>query len=348
MGLTARSIEAKIKRNSIMAFRRGVPAPNLAPRMGAEDLREKGGVTYRELRTRSLLNRCDSPRMPFAWTVNPYRGCAMGCRYCYAAYTHEFMGIETPEAFHSLIYVKTGGEEETARRLASVVKRGDRIAVGAATDPYQPAEAEARVTRRFLEIVARYRNVHIGIITKGALVLRDLELLQKIQRRSVLSVHVSLCTPHADLARKLDPWAPPPDVRIEVLRRLREGGVDARLALAPILPGLTDDAPSLDLLLGRARAAGVERMFWNVLFLRSPTREKFLRWLKVEFPRYHEAYERAYATRVYLGGTYREKIDALVERLKQEHGFANGRDERPPGTGVQITLFAGLAKPGGH
>src|SRR5713226_4257 len=175
----------------------GVPAPNLAARMGVDDLREQGGVTYRELRSRSLLNKCDSPRMPFTWTVNPYRGCAMGCRYCYATYTHEFMGITTPEAFHSLVYVKTGAEVETARRLARAVKAGERIALGTATDPYQPAEAQSRVTRRFLELVAQHRNVRLGIVTKGALVLRDLELLQKIHARSDLGIHLSLITPHA-------------------------------------------------------------------------------------------------------------------------------------------------------
>src|SRR5688500_7602697 len=107
-----------------MAFHPGVPAPNLAARMGPDTLRERGGVEYRELKARSLLNRCDSPKMPFTWTVNPYRGCAMGCRYCYAAYTHEFMGITTPETFHSLVFVKTGGQEETARCLSLVVMRG--------------------------------------------------------------------------------------------------------------------------------------------------------------------------------------------------------------------------------
>src|SRR5574341_1961009 len=122
--------------------------------MGQEVVRRRGGVAYRRLETRSLLNRCLSRRMPFEWTVNPYRGCAMGCRYCYAAYTHEFMGIATPESFHSLVYVKTGGEE-TERVLAAAVRAGERIALGTATDPYQPAEAERRVTRRFLECVVR-------------------------------------------------------------------------------------------------------------------------------------------------------------------------------------------------
>jgi DNA repair photolyase len=322
-----------------MPIKPGVPAPSLASRMGTEDLRERGGVTYRELRSRSLLNKCDSPRMPFTWTVNPYRGCAMGCRYCYAAYTHEFMGITTPETFHSLVYVKTGFEEETARRLARVVRRGERIALGSATDPYQPGEAQARVTRRFLEMVAGHRNLRLGIVTKGALILRDLDLLQKIHARSRLSIHVSLVTPHADLARRLDPWAPPPEVRLEIMRRLVEGGLVTWLGLAPVLPAITDDEPSLDLLLGQVAAAGVRHLFTNVLFLRSPTKEKFLRWLAAEFPAYLESYTRAYGERVYLRGRYRERIDARVRALKAKHGFLDVERDTDFAEPEQIPLF---------
>src|SRR5262245_19130486 len=173
-------------------MRPGVPSPTLAPLMGQELVLGRGGVRYKSLETRSLVGRCLSRRMPFEWTVNPYRGCAMGCRYCYAAYTHEFMGIAAPEQFHSLVYVKSGGERETARRLHAAVKRGERIALGTATDPYQPIEAQARVTRRFLELVAQYRDVSLGILTKGALILRDLDLLRRIAGRSRLSVCVSL------------------------------------------------------------------------------------------------------------------------------------------------------------
>lgn len=321
-------------------IRPGVPAPNLAPLMGQEDLREKGGVTYRELAARSLLNKCDSPRMPFAYTVNPYRGCAMGCRYCYATYTHEFMGITTPEDFHSLVYVKVGAEEETARRLAAVVRRRERIALGTATDPYQPGEAESRVTRRFLELVATHRRVRLGITTKGALVLRDLDLLQRINERSELAVHVSLMSPHADLLRRLEPLAPPPEVRMEMMRRLTGAGVETWLGLAPILPAITDAEADLDLLLGQVRAAGVRRVFSNVLFLRSPTREKYLRWLEAEFPRYLEAYRHAYAGRVYLGGPYRQRIRDRVERLEKKHGFETPRpDENVARPARQLLLF---------
>jgi DNA repair photolyase len=307
--------------------------------MGTEDLRERGGVTYRELRTRSLIGKCTSPRMPFTWTVNPYRGCAMGCRYCYAAYTHEFMGITTPETFHSLVYVKTGGEEETARRLALAVRRGERIALGTATDPYQPGEAQSRVTRGFLEMVARHRNARLGIVTKGALILRDLDLLRRIHERSRLSVHVSLITPDAALARKLDPWAPPPDVRIEVMRQLVEAGVVTWLGLAPVLPAITDDEPSLDRLLGLVAGAGVRHMFSNVLFLRSPTKEKFLRWLAVEFPAYLEAYTRAYGERVYFEGRYRRTIDERVRALKRKHDFLDAERDRDFEEPEQMPLF---------
>ena len=321
--------------------RPGVPAPNLAPRMGQEDLRVKGGVTYRELRARSLLNKCDSPRMPFTWTVNPYRGCAIGCRYCYATYTHEFMGIATPEEFHSLVYVKVGAEEETARKLAAVVRRRERIALGTATDPYQPGEADSRVTRRFLEQVAQHRRARLGITTKGALVLRDVDLLRRINARSELSVHVSLTSPRADLLRKLEPWAPPPEVRLEMMRRLSEAGIETWLALAPIVPALTDGEADLDRLLCQVRQTGVRHLFTNVLFLRSPTREKYLRWLEAEFPRYLEAYRKAYEGRVYLAGPYRRRIRELVDRLKAKHGFETAAvdEEEEPRPARQLLLF---------
>src|SRR5262249_49102764 len=151
---------------------------------------------------------------------NPYRGCAMGCRYCYAAYTHEFMGITTPESFHSTVFVKRGGLEETARRLAGIVRRGEEIALGAATDPYQPGEVQERVTRAFLELVTQHRGVRLGITTKGAVILRDVELLRRIHERSQLTIQVSLISPHAELLRRLEPLAPPPEVRLEVMQRL--------------------------------------------------------------------------------------------------------------------------------
>jgi DNA repair photolyase len=306
--------------------------------MGRDVVRERGGVRYLELQTRSLVNRCTSPRMPFRWTVNPYRGCAMGCQYCYATYTHEFMGITTPEEFHSTVYVKVGGADETGRALASAVRRGELLALGTATDPYQPGETEWGVTRRFLELVVQHRGVRLGITTKGAGILRDLDLLRRIHDRSSLAIHVSLISADAALLRRLEPWAPPPEVRLEVLRRLAEAGLDVWISLAPILPGITDDEPGIDRLLGLAREGGVSNLFYNILFLRSPTKEKYLRFLEKEFPRLVPAYRHAYDVNVYLRGSYRRRIDALVRRLIDKHGFQteHWRDRGPV---RQLTLW---------
>jgi DNA repair photolyase len=324
-------------------IRPGVPAPNLAPRLGREVVRERSGVEYRELRARSLVNRCDSPRVPFEWTVNPYRGCAMGCRYCYAAYTHEYLGHEAAGSFHSAIYAKSFAPDETLRALAASARRGERIALGTATDPYQPGESELRVTRRFLECAVQVRGLRLGITTKGAIILRDLDLLTRIHRRARLSVQVSLNSLDAELLRRIEPWAPPPDVRIEVLRRLAEAGLRVGLSLSPILPGITDQEEKLDALIGRAAAVGVRRMWGSLLFLRSPTREKYFDFLAREFPRYLEAYRRAYAGTSYLSGPYRERIEAMVRRLREKHGVSrddaaeSGAYARSP---EQLGLFA--------
>jgi DNA repair photolyase len=324
-------------------IRPGVPAPNLAPRLGREVVRERSGVEYRELRARSLVNRCDSPRVPFEWTVNPYRGCAMGCRYCYAAYTHEYLGHEAAGSFHSTIYAKSFAPDETLRALTASARRGERIALGTATDPYQPGESELRVTRRFLECAVQVRGLRLGITTKGAIILRDLDLLTRIHGRARLSIQVSLNSLDAELLRRIEPWAPPPDVRIEVLRRLAEAGLRVGLSLSPIRPGITDQEQKLDALIGRAAAVGVRRMWGSLLFLRSPTREKYFDFLAREFPRYLEAYRRAYAGTSYLSGPYRERIEAMVRRLREKHGVSrddaaeSGAYARSP---EQLGLFA--------
>jgi DNA repair photolyase len=302
-------------------IRPGVPAPSLAPRLRLEAFRRRGDVSYRVLETRSLLNRCNSRRMAFEWTVNPYRGCAMGCRYCYAAYTHEFLGMQDAGSFHESVWVKRGGWDETARRMAAAVRRGERIALGTATDPYQPGEAEERVTRRFLELAVQHRGLRLSLVTKGAIVLRDLDLLARIHERGSLCMSVSLTSLDAALLRRLEPWAPPPLVRLEVLRRLAAAGLDAGLALTPVLPGLTDSEGSIAAVLAAVAELGVGRFTSGLLFLRSPTRERFLAFLDREFPRLAPAYRSAYAGRVYLGGRYARRLRDRVDRLAARHGL---------------------------
>jgi DNA repair photolyase len=313
-------------------IRPGVPAPAFVSRLGLDVERRDCGVEYRSLAARSIVGRCTSPNVPFDWTVNPYRGCAMGCRYCYAAYTHGFLGRDGSSEFHSTVYVKQGGEEETLRRLVRAARRGELVALGTATDPYQPGESSSHATRRFLELAASVRGVRLAITTKGSLVLRDLDLLSRVHERSSLRISMSIISPDAALLRRIEPWAPPPSVRLEVLRRLARRGLDAALAVAPILPGLTDSAADLEELVARAAGAGVRRLSGRVLFLRSPTRESYLAWLAREFPRLRPAYERAYARGSHVRGGYPAQVLGTLERLRERYGLAPIREpgESPP------------------
>src|SRR5947208_5673122 len=171
-----------------------------------EALREGHNVEYFTLPARSLLNRCTAERMPFTWTINPYRGCEFACKYCYARYTHEFMEMRDGVDFEQKIYVKQHAADLLQQELRRV-KPGEEIAIGTATDPYQPAERRYEVTRAILEEFARHEGLELGIVTKSNLVLRDIELLQQISRKNDISVHVTITTLNVDLARILEPRA---------------------------------------------------------------------------------------------------------------------------------------------
>src|SRR5438445_2839489 len=180
-----------------------------------ESLREGHEVEYFTLPVRSILNRCVSKReMPFTWTVNPYRGCEFACKYCYARYTHEFMEMRDGVDFEQKIYVKQHAANLLRQELRRV-KPGEEIAVGTATDPYQPAERRFEVTRTILEELVRHQGLQLGLITKGNLILRDLELLKEIGRNNRLFVNLTITTLDVELARILEPRAPRPDLRME-------------------------------------------------------------------------------------------------------------------------------------
>src|SRR5271166_625956 len=184
-----------------------------------ESLREGYNVEYFTIESKSLLNRCVSGRaMPFQWTINPYRGCEFACKYCFARYTHEFMEMR-PEDFEDKIYAKSGAAHLLRQELGRI-DRADHIAIGTATDPYQPAERRYRRTRAILEVFARERGRHVGITTKSDLVVRDLDLLREIARANVLAVHFTITTLDEKLARLLEPLAPLPELRLAAARKL--------------------------------------------------------------------------------------------------------------------------------
>src|SRR6202162_4423019 len=190
-----------------------------------ESLREGHDVEYFTLPAKSLLNRCVSNRnLPFTWTINPYRGCEFACKYCYARYTHEFMAMRDGVEFEQKIYVKQHTADLLRRELHRV-KPGEPIALGTATDPYQPAERRYEVTRGILEEFVRHGGLELGIVTKSNLIVRDLDLLREVSRNNVLSVHITVTTLHVELARILEPRAPRPDLRMEAVRAISEAGI---------------------------------------------------------------------------------------------------------------------------
>ena len=191
-----------------------------------ESLREGHNVEYFTLPARSLLNRCVSHRrLPFTWTINPYRGCEFACKYCYARYTHEFMEMHDGAEFEQKIYVKQH-TAELLRHSLRRVKAGEAIALGTATDPYQPAEHRYEVTREILQEFARHRGFELGIVTKSDFIVRDLDLLRDVARHNTLSIHITVTTMNVGLARILEPRAPRPDLRIAAVRELSQAGIN--------------------------------------------------------------------------------------------------------------------------
>src|SRR5882724_6006015 len=188
----------------------GVPSPGMAERLGIT-IDERRGVEYRELKSKDLLNRFNGRPMPFGWTVNPYRGCEMACRYCFARYTHDFLGLNDPRAFERTIYVKDADRSRLIAELHRARRSGQSVAIGTATDPYQPAEGRFEVTRRVLEAARAVPGLHLSITTKSTLVSRDAALLRQIGAASDVTVNLSITTVDAALARQLEPRAPRPD-----------------------------------------------------------------------------------------------------------------------------------------
>jgi DNA repair photolyase len=287
-----------------------------------ESIREGHKVEYFTLPTRSLLNRVVSNRnLPFTWAINPYRGCEFACKYCYARYTHEFMEM-TDEDFEHKIFVKQHAADLLRHELKKV-KRAEPIAIGTATDPYQPAERRYEVTRAILEEFVRHRGFEIGIVTKSNLVVRDTELLREIGCHNRLFVSVTITTVNVELARILEPRAPRPDLRLEAVRQLNLAGVAAGINCAPVLPGITDGAKDLDALVGAAAAAGAKSIFAMPLFLKPCSAAVFLPFLEKEFPQLVQSYRERYAERAFLPPAYGKRLSELMSRLRARHGIRN-------------------------
>jgi DNA repair photolyase len=298
----------------------------------SELLEAKRAVQYFEIPSRSILNRT-KPNMPFRWTINPYRGCEFGCKYCCARYTHEFMEM-APEDFEDRIYAKSAAAHLLRQELRGI-DRKDSIAIGTATDPYQPAERRFGRTRSILEVFARERGWHIGLITKSDLVVRDLDLLREIASANVLGVSLTITTLDEKLARLLEPRAPRPALRLEAVRRLAGAGLCVGVMPNPIMPGITDSERHLDGLAKAARGAGALSFGGGPLFLMPSAQKIFFPFLEREFPRLAARYRELYAKSAYLGHEYKDALRARVQRIRDRYGLASGHIEYRPEVWVE-------------
>jgi DNA repair photolyase len=285
-----------------------------------EHVRQGHEVEYFTLPVRSLLNRCTGTRMPFTWTINPYRGCEFACKYCYARYTHEFMEMRDGIDFEQKIYAKQHAAELLRQDLRKV-KRGEDIAIGTATDPYQPIEKKLEITRAILQELARHSGLELGIVTKSAMVVRDIDLLKEISEHNHISVSFTVTTVNADLARILEPRAPRPDLRLDALRSLRDAGIRAGVICAPVLPGITDSPRQLEAVVKAAAGAKAVHIYANPLFLKPCSAAVFLPFLKEHFPKLVPEYERRFKERAFLPAAYRKRIGGLMAQLKGKYGI---------------------------
>jgi DNA repair photolyase len=304
-------------------------------------IEEKRRVEYRTLPTRKWLNRCDSRRVPFHWSINPYRGCEFGCKYCYARYTHEFMERRDPEDFETEIYAKDWNARSFADELQAV-KPGHIIGIGTATDPYQPAERRFGRTRQALEALQQVRGAAIFITTKSNLVPRDAPQLRKIAKHNEVHVTLTVTTLDNDLARLIEPFAPRPDLRMEAVRSLAATGVPVGVIANPVLPFLTDSEQNLESVARAAKQAGADHFGANVLFLKPCAQRVFFPFLAERFPEHLRRYEQMFAGGAYISGEYPRQLRALVASIRERAGIPARdmqriRPPQPPDS--QMSLF---------
>jgi DNA repair photolyase len=294
---------------------------------------------YREEPCRNALNRVRG--MPFAWSVNPYMGCAHRCTFCYVRAFEARADRPWDDRYGASIRVKTNVAEVLRRELTRPSWQREAVAVGAATDPYQPAEGRYRLTRACIEAFADAATP-VSIITRGPLIVRDVDVLAEAAGRAQLSVTFSVPTLDEKIWRRTEPGTAPPRQRLRALSRLVEAGIDARVGMAPILPGLSDRPDLLAEVVREARAAGATGIWANLLYLRAGTREHFLTALERDWPELLPRYERLYRRGAYLKRDETEPVRERVRMLARSHGVHDRRRVRlePAPTAEQLRIAA--------
>ena len=294
-------------------------------------------IEYREEQCRSALNRVKG--MPFEWSLNPYAGCAHRCTFCYVRAFELRADRPADDRYGRSIRVKVNVADVLAAELSRPSWRRERVAIGAATDPYQPAEGRYRLTRACIEALGRAATP-FSIITRGPLIIRDLDVLADAARRTDVSVTFSVPTVDREVWRTTEPGTAPPRQRLRALAALVDAGIEAGVAMAPILPGISDRPEQIAEVVKAVRAAGAVSVWANLLYLRPGTKEHFLEALARDWPEELERYERLYTGRAYLPRAEVDPVRDRVRRLAREHDVRDRRRTRlaPPPEPVQLSL----------
>jgi DNA repair photolyase len=276
---------------------------------------------YREEPCKSALNRVDG--MPFRWSLNPYMGCVHRCSFCYVRWFERRADRPADIRYGSSVRVKVNVAEILRCELARPSWRRELVAIGAATDPYQPAEGKYRLTRRCVEVLGDARTP-FSLITRGPMIVRDVDMLTRAARRAAVDVSFSVATLDDDVWRRTEPGTAPPRQRLRALRRLVDAGIDAAVGIAPILPGISDGPGQLAAVVRAARDAGATNVWCNVLHLQPGTREHFLGELARHWPALLPRYEALYA-RTYLDRQLANEIRGRVSALRRAYDIADRR-----------------------
>jgi DNA repair photolyase len=294
--------------------------------------RRADAARYQEITCRSALNPVKG--MPFAWTLNPYRGCTHACHYCFARRYQTQFELGPGDAFSSLIFVKVNFPEVLRRELDKPTWTREQVALGTATDPYQPIEGHYKLTRRTLEALIAARTP-VGIVTKGPMIVRDVDLLTQLSRVAKCTVCISVPTVDEDAWRALEPGTAHPLQRLRAVRTLRDAGLNAGVLMAPVVPGFTTQPAKLEATIKACAEHGAAFVGANVLYLKGGTKDHFMGFLRHSFPDMVESYERlypgAYASPEYAGAV-RGMLDVLQERydLNRRRRTASSPDRALP------------------
>ena len=287
--------------------------------------------TYLEDSCKTALNRVpDASRVPFRWTVNPYRGCTHSCHYCFARAFHAYLDLGIGEDFSTKIIVKTNVASVLRRELASPRWESETVAMGTATDPYQHCEGRYKLMRGILRALVDFRNP-LSLLTKSTMVVRDLDLFRELNQVAPLTLSMSVGTLDEDVRRVVEPGTPPGRRRLEILSRFAEAGIRTGVLVAPILPGLTDDEEHLDDVLAACADAGAGYAVPIVLHVRPSIREHFMPWMQETYPWLYPRYVELYGNRAYAPKAYQQEVTERFARLRLRHGLVGSghREVRP-------------------